>query len=120
MGMVMAAQREMAELAGVRRRRPARRGPRRRPRRPCPGDAGPALQGGRRRRGAEPTAAGSAIKLLATELGFDLWQERARRDPAAMGGWFKSFGLRIGGGTSEIQRNIIGERVLALPREPRR
>ena len=69
---------------------------------------------------AEPTPAGSAIKLLASELGFDLWQERALRDPDAMGGWLRSFGLRIGGGTSEIQRNIIGERVLALPREPRR
>ena len=69
---------------------------------------------------AEPTPAGSAIKLLASELGFDLWQERALRDPDAMVGWLRSFGLRIGGGTSEIQRNIIGERVLALPREPRR
>ena len=60
------------------------------------------------------------MQLAASELGFDLWQERALRDPAAMGGWLRSFGLRIGGGTSEIQRNIIGERVLALPREPRR
>lgn len=49
--------------------------------------------------------------MLAGRDAFDggLWQQQF------LGQW----GVRIGGGTEQIQRNVIGERVLGLPGEPR-
>nr|MDQ3294073.1 acyl-CoA dehydrogenase [Actinomycetota bacterium] len=44
-------------------------------------------------------------------------------DAPADGAWQQSFlgapSIRIAGGSDEVQRNVIGERVLGLPAEPR-
>ncbi len=59
-------------------------------------------------------------------LGLDLqgpFGSLAGGDAPRRGDWHAGFlgvpGLRIGGGTDDIQRNIIGERVLGLPPDVR-
>jgi alkylation response protein AidB-like acyl-CoA dehydrogenase len=77
------------------------------------------------RSGAGP-AASSASKLLRTELEFDaeLLETTLRGADGMLDGerterLLYAPGMKIAGGSSEIQRNIIGERILGLPREPR-
>jgi alkylation response protein AidB-like acyl-CoA dehydrogenase len=52
---------------------------------------------------------GAALTADTGEWGTFAWNEHLLGAP----------GYRIAGGTDEIQRNIIGERVLGLPAEPR-
>ncbi|MBX3314714.1 MAG: acyl-CoA dehydrogenase family protein [Actinobacteria bacterium] len=79
-----------------------------------------------RSQGRPPGPEVSVLKLLvsrqASALG-DLALELA--GPAGMldSDWAKQllnqYSIRIGGGTDEVQRNVVGERVLGLPAEPR-
>jgi alkylation response protein AidB-like acyl-CoA dehydrogenase len=78
------------------------------------------------RQGPIASTAASLMKLGITEMMFDVAMLRADiAGPDATLEGPDAFGLlaapggRIAGGTSQVQRNIIGERLLGLPREPR-
>ena len=81
-----------------------------------------------RARAAGPGPEGSGLKLRGSRMFRDYTDARAcassaRRARSATASWQTLFltapSLSIRGGTDEIQRNIVGERVLGLPEEPR-
>ncbi len=83
-------------------------------------------------RGAEPGPESSVVKLVWTDmtqhlsaLALTILGDEAPLWPAPSGGsaagswqrqWLWSKSASIAGGTSEVQRTIIGERMLGLPR----
>jgi alkylation response protein AidB-like acyl-CoA dehydrogenase len=93
------------------------------------------------RRAGTPGPEGSVVKLLGAELNQDIYElcvdllgmtgtlypthyDMRRPERAGLGGDVRHSFLRsqansIEGGTSDIMRNILGERVLGLPGEPR-
>ena len=78
------------------------------------------------RQGPQASTAASLMKLGITEMMFassmlrgDLTGADAMLEGPESFGMLAAPGGRIAGGTSQVQRNIIGERLLGLPREPK-
>ena len=78
------------------------------------------------RQGPIASTAASLMKLGITEMMFETSMLRgglagvdATLDGPEAFGMLTAPGGRIAGGTSQVQRNIIGERLLGLPREPK-
>ncbi len=81
-------------------------------------------------RGADPGASEAAVRKLLSvqhdqdvqEVGLALLGPDGTVAAGVPGDWSRQFlfnrQLTIAGGTSEVQRNIIGERVLGLPKDP--
>ncbi|GJL95972.1 MAG: acyl-CoA dehydrogenase [Hyphococcus sp.] len=58
-----------------------------------------------------------AIKLLGSRGAYYVGDDNAVDDGLWTRGYLNAFSATIGGGTSQIQRNIIGEHVLGLPKK---
>jgi len=78
-------------------------------------------------RGAEPGPESSWVKLTWSDMTQQLSEAALAVEGPASGlwgpwqrQWLWSKAASIAGGTSEVQRNVIGERILGLPREQRR
>jgi len=80
----------------------------------------------------QPSAEGSMDKLIVSELTKELFSQSVSmqghrgvlwKEDAVFGdsywqdNYLYSFGMTIGGGTSEVQKNTIGERILGLPKD---
>ena len=58
-----------------------------------------------------------AISLQGTNANLYLGDDNAIAGGKWQRAYFNAFSGTIGGGTSEVQRNIIGERILGLPKD---